>query len=440
MSAETKDYEAIIEFLYLLEPAQSAPHGALSSENAAREANSSSLGLVLKEDYHHYQGTGEWRNNYQLFVSGWPQLEGVMILTPTQKCDADLEIEIAATNERALKDLLLSFPRGKVGLFRCKRTWMINGLTEMLTKYDLPKAKNDYYPGIKRGSEKIHRSTYLNRKSGEISNVPPISKRKDPVVAEFRQLASLKGRLERSKFVVEGMTLVMRAVVDGLPVETILFTPDQLASPESNMFFNRAYQEGVDCHSVNSGVMESVTATRPVPQVMAAVHMTYRDARDFYLGPETVLLIVDSIANPDNLGMVLRTGDAAGVDGIVLIGKGASPFHKNCIRASRGAVGRIPLLHCSNVEDYFKALTSRGFSLLATSSKANKQLYELELSPPLAFVIGNENEGIRKEISGLCTDQVVIPMAPGQSSLNVGVAAGVLLYEQVRRREIKTSL
>jgi len=112
---------------------------------------------------------------------------------------------------------------------------------------------------------------------------------------------------------------------------------------------------------------------------------------------------VDSVATPDNLGFVLRRADAAG----------ANSLHKNWIRASRGAVGRIPLACCSDAENYLVALIVAGFNRLAASSKTSKDLYDFGLTPPLAFVVGNDNEGIRIAIHDLCTDVVAIPRAAG---------------------------
>jgi TrmH family RNA methyltransferase len=259
-----------------------------------------------------------------------------------------------------------------------------------------------------------------------------ISKKKHPIISEFRELVSLKGKLASSKFVVEGLTLIQRAVNDGLPVETILYTWDLLAGSEGVNFLNHAREEGLSYYQLSGGLMGILTTSRPLPPVIASVWTDYRDARRFHLTAESVLLIADSVSSPDNLGMVLRTADAAGVEGVVIIGDGASPFHKNCIRAARGAVGRIPLLYCENPEDYVRELVAAGFTVIGATARASRELYHFELKPPVAFVVGSEGEGIREKVLSLCTNRVRIPMAPGQSSLNVGVAAGILLYEWVR--------
>jgi TrmH family RNA methyltransferase len=262
----------------------------------------------------------------------------------------------------------------------------------------------------------------------------PIVKRRDAVMSEFRNLVSLKGRQERSLFVVEGLTLVGRALNDGLPVERILYTSDLLKDSDGITLLNQAHVEGVAHHQVSSGLMGTTTTTRPIPPVIASVSMSYRSAEDYHLQAGSSLLIVDGIVNPDNLGMVLRTADAAGIEGVIIIEKSASPFHKNCVRAARGAVGRIPLLRCDEPEIYLRSLTNTGFNVLGATSSARKELYDLELRTPLAFVVGNESDGMSIPVRNLCTNLVRIPMAPGQSSLNVGVATGILLYEFVRRK------
>ncbi len=433
MAVETKDYEEAIKFLLSSDSRKPLARITASHESAWATHAPSDLGEALKEDFEYQKRTGEWRRDYQIFVTGWRQLEGVMALTRAQELDADLLVDISAKNERALRNLLLSFPRTKVGRFRCGGRWMLNSLTEILDGNETPDYGENCFLGVKRGSKDDAIDSPPKRFEDARGSQRAV-KRKDPVISEFRTLASLGGKMKLSKFTVEGTSLVRRAIDDGLPVEKILVTPGLLSDCSGKNLLNRMREENLMYYQVNDGVMGTLTTTRPVPSLIASVRMNYRDADDYHLTSEAVLLIADSVANPDNLGMVLRTADAAGADGVLIIGDGASPFHRNCIRASRGAVGRIPLLHCSDVKDYFARLTDAGFNLIAATSKTDKNLYDLELKPPLGFVVGNENEGIRKTVSDLCTHLAAIPMAPGQSSLNVGVAAGVLLYELVRRR------
>lgn len=271
----------------------------------------------------------------------------------------------------------------------------------------------------------------------EVAYGTVIRSKKHPIISEFRKLGSLNARLKESRFVMEGVTLVERAVQDRLPVDTILYTPDLLAGDRGVELLNSAVNAEFVLFQVSAGLMGTITSTRPVPSVVASVQMDYRDIANTQFSAGSTFLFADSITNPDNLGMVLRTAEAAAVDSVVFIGEGADPFHKNCVRAARGAVGRSSLAYCESPEIYFPELISAGFEILGATARANKNLYELELATPLAVVVGNENEGIRDEILQLCTNLVKIPMAPGQSSLNVAVAAGIILFEIARSQRVR---
>lgn len=259
---------------------------------------------------------------------------------------------------------------------------------------------------------------------------------RDPILTRFRDLAHAAGRREHAQFLAEGLTLVQRAVNDGLPVEAILYTPELQRISEGAQLLRDAREARIQHYLVSEGLLGKITTTRPVPEVIAAVFGALLDVEQFKPSPTTSLLIAENINNPDNLGMLLRTADAAGTGGMVVIGEKTDPFHKNCVRAARGAVGRVPLLSCRDPQASLRHLKEHGFRILGATSRAETVYYCSEMKPPIAVVVGNEQAGISPELLEVCTAQVRIPMAPGQDSLNVGVAAGVLLYEIVRQQRV----
>lgn len=378
--------------------------------------------LHFKQAYHSYSKTGEWNPVYQVFTSGWLNIDGAMLMTPEGPLDTDYSVFLIATTERSLRELLLAFPRRNVGIFRIAEKWIeerIKGIFEGdFVQTDLGR----YYRGIKRGSHaKVEQRT--------------VSKRKDVIAAHIRKLTSLKGKLEYSQFVVEGEMMVQRAITDGLPIETILYTQNFVSTSDGKDFLNQAIQENLSCYLVNDGVMGSITTTRPVPSIVATVHLNYPPFfsefghLNFHFSKNCTLLIAENVANPDNLGMTLRTADAAGVPAVLLSGDGASPFHKNCIRASRGAIGRLPMFHVADTNLAIEQLKASGWQVIGATASAENDLYTMKYTSPTAIVVGNENSGLLTETRESCTKLVRIPMAAGQSSLNVGVAAGILLYE-----------
>ena len=383
----------------------------------------------FKQAYRTFCETGEWQPAYKVSVAGWQHLDGVMLLEPADTLDDDYQVHLTATTERSLRELLNAFPRRRIGLFHLTEKWIENRVHDVLEGDIVQTDTGSFYRGIKRGS-------------GTKAEQRTVSKRKDVIVSHLRKLASLKGKFEHSQFLIEGHLIVERAVADGLPIETLLYTPGFLATPEGKTLITQATTENLSAYQVSDGVMGSVTTTRPIPPIAASVHLSYPNflsasgSLNFHFSRRCFLLIAENIGNPDNLGMTLRTADAAGVSAVLLSDNGANPFHKNCIRASRGAIGRLPLFQTSSIGSAIETLQASGWQVLGATASAERQLYATDFGLPTAIVVGNENAGLSDAARQCCTELVGIPMASGQSSLNVGVAAGVLLYELTRRYRI----
>ena len=397
----------------------------LERENPDAEAVSH-----FKQAYQTFLETGEWHPTYyQVLTTGWQTLDGVLLMTPANLPDVDYRVYLSATTERSLRELLLAFPRQRSAMFHLTEKWMDNGLRDILAGEVVRTDAGRFYRGVKRGS-------------GAGAAQRTVSKRKDAIVTHMRKLATLKGKLEHSQFVVEGDLMIERAVSDGLPIEALFYTTTLLATPAGKSLLKRAFADNISCYQVSDGVMGSVTTTRPVPPVVASVHFKFKHflsdsgEPNFHFSPHCTMLIAENIANPDNLGMTLRTADAAGVSAVLLSSRGASPFHKNCIRASRGAVGRLPLYYATDIVRTVAGLRAVGWHVFGGTSSAEKALQTTRFSLPTAIIVGNENTGISAEARESCTELVRIPMASGQSSLNVAVAAGVLLYELTRQHRI----
>jgi TrmH family RNA methyltransferase len=226
---------------------------------------------------------------------------------------------------------------------------------------------------------------------------------------------------------------VGRAIGDRLPVDCVVHTADLARASGGAALLELAAQGSIPCLRASDGLMGTLTPTRPIPPVIAAVHLSLRDATQLETTPDSVLLVAENLQNPDNLGMVVRTADAAGVAAVVAAGEATDPLHRNCVRAARGAVGRIAIFTCADLPAWLADLGRRGFQVIGATAHADVSLFESRLQPPIAIVVGNEEHGVTRRVLDVCTESVRIPMAPGQDSLNVGVAAGVLLFE-VRRR------
>lgn len=266
------------------------------------------------------------------------------------------------------------------------------------------------------------------------SPAPGMLSKRDPIVDCLRDLERTEGRWERGLFCAEGRTLVERALLDGLPIEHLVYTRQLLTSEAGTDLLERARAAGVGCSRASESMVGTLTATRPMPEVLAAVRIHVPEAMSIHTTSRTAILAGETLHNPNNLGMLLRTADAAGMDAVVVADLIADPLHKHCVRAARGAVGRLPIFRTADPVAWVANLRDRGFTVLAATGTGSRDLYETELRPPIAIVVGNEQRGLTRSLLDGCTDRVRIPMAPGQDSLNVAVAGAVIVYEYIRQQ------
>lgn len=374
-----------------------------------------------------YTKTGELYHDHNILLSGWHNLDGVMLMKPDKSLNSNYLVYPIANTERSLRELLLAYPRQSVGLFYITEKWMENRIHDIFEGENIQIESERYFRGIKKGSHSK-------------SEQRTITKRKDDIATHIRKISSIKGKLELSQFLTEGELLVERAFSDGQPIDAILYTTKYVSNIDGKSFLETASRENISCYLVNDGLMGSVTTTRPVPSIIATIHFNYphflteSGQLNFKDHKDGILLIVENVSNPDNLGMIFRSADAAGISGILLCGDGASPLHKNAVRASRGAMGRLPLLHASETVVAIEKLIKSDWHVIGTTPSGDTDLYNAKFKPPTAIVVGNEKSGLTDETLQRCDELVRIPMATGQSSLNVGVATGILLYEVVRHR------
>jgi 23S rRNA (guanosine2251-2'-O)-methyltransferase len=149
-----------------------------------------------------------------------------------------------------------------------------------------------------------------------------------------------------------------------------------------------------------------------------------------------LILVLDGVQDPHNLGACLRTAEAAGVDLVVICKDRSAGITPVVRRAASGAAETLSIIQATNLARVLRTLKKRGIWLAGTSDAANESLYATDLTGPLALVMGSEGSGLRRLTSELCDYLISIPMAGQVESLNVSVATGVCLYEINRQRQI----
>lgn len=252
---------------------------------------------------------------------------------------------------------------------------------------------------------------------------PLIASSSNPLVKQARNLRQKKARRESGLFLVEGIHHVGEAVEAGWDVETVLYAPDLLTSKFAHDLIARLDSPP---QPVTPQVMESL-ADKDNPQGILAI-VRQRQTRLDGLGQVTRAVALVSPQDPGNVGTILRTMDAVGADALFLLDGGVELYHSSLVRASMGALFWKPVVQTS-FEQFVHWAREAKYQLIGTSAHGNVEYHTLVPQIPWALVLGNEQKGLSREQMDACDVTVSLPMQGRVSSLNLSVAAGVLLYQ-----------
>lgn len=215
-------------------------------------------------------------------------------------------------------------------------------------------------------------------------------------------------------------------------IRHVLATPALEASPRGRRLQAALRDAGLVVESVAEKAFESLAATEHPQGVLAVVQLPVWTLKNLKVGPGAPVLVLDAVQDPGNVGTMIRTAFALGAAGVLALPGTAELANPKTLRATMGAAFRLPVV--SVEEPAFRQWASdrKARVLLAEAGRA---LPHARRAEPLALVVGNEGSGIRASLSGWADGTIGIPLRPGAESLNVAIAAGILLYEMTGPRE-----
>jgi len=254
----------------------------------------------------------------------------------------------------------------------------------------------------------------------------------NPVVKRVRLLADRKHRRREGAFVVQGIQPVWQAIEAGAEVEVLIVAPGLLRHEGAVEMVAAQEAAGTRVARLSDELFGRI-ADRDGPSGLAAiVRSAVVSLADLRPGPDSVVAALHEVGNPGNLGTIIRTVSAVGAAGLVLIGPAADPYDPAAVKASMGALFTVPVASAS-VAEFLAWVAASSVRLAATSGRASQSYWEADLRPPIALLFGSEGAGLPADLLEAADLRVAIPMTGTAESLNLAVAAGVLLYE-VRRR------
>ncbi|MBB6096890.1 TrmH family RNA methyltransferase [Deinobacterium chartae] len=254
-----------------------------------------------------------------------------------------------------------------------------------------------------------------------------------PQNPEIKAVARLKERRARKaerRFLIEGARELSRALEAGAAVDRI-YLCEALYSDEARELASRLETERVT--TVSQAAFEKLSMREGPDGVLAVAPIPQADLSRLSLPPEALVLVLEGLEKPGNLGALLRTADGVGVDAVFVTGPGTDLYNPNTVRASMGSLFTQSVLQVEP-EALLTFLQQQGFSLVAATPHADTVYWDANYAGRVAVALGAEHDGLSPQLRGAASQQVVIPMRGAADSLNVGTAGALLLYEALRQR------
>ena len=280
-----------------------------------------------------------------------------------------------------------------------------------------------------------------------------ITSTKNPRIVAVRKLSQRKHRLQQNRFLVEGLQLLGMAVeamsTSQGPKKVIplgvFYCEDLFTGPTAPRLLAQLTQAGAEAMPVAPNVMDTLSqrdtsqgiiATFALQELEWSINDLYLLITNYqspHLQSPQLILILDRLQDPGNLGTLIRTADAVGVQAVVLLEPCVDPFDLKTVRGTMGSLFTVPLVRIQNPGDILPALSQRGYHLVGADARRGQTAWDSEaLAGSVALVLGNEARGLSNELHPYLTNYASLPILGHAESLNVSIAGGVLMYEWLR--------
>ncbi|PPJ48034.1 RNA methyltransferase [Rhizobium sp. KAs_5_22] len=273
---------------------------------------------------------------------------------------------------------------------------------------------------------------YRNDGPRRVGQVKEITSLANPIIKDIKALSLKKARDETKTFMAEGLKLVIDALELGWTIRTLVYSKAAKGKPMVEKAAARTIASGGLVLEVSEKVMSAITR-RDNPQMVAGVfEQRWMALKDVRPSASETWVALDRVRDPGNLGTIIRTADAAGASGVILVGDCTDPFSLETVRATMGSLFAVPLVKATPA-DFLRWKKDSGARLVATHLAGAVDYRTIDYrSKPVVLMMGNEQSGLPDDLAGAADALARIPQVGRADSLNLAVATGVMLFE-VRR-------
>ena len=285
-----------------------------------------------------------------------------------------------------------------------------------------------------------------------------ISSKDNEIIKNIKKLKEKKYRELENAYLIEGIKIVKEAIAENAKIRQIIMCEDFTDNVEldKDTLYELARHNLI---YVTRNIMDSLSDVKTPQGIIGVVEKSKRfaeedndenksknniDAETNMLGNKTgiepkvdytqdIIIALDGVQDPGNLGTIIRTADSANLNQIIISKTSADPYNPKVVRSTMGAIFRVNIIETENIVEELKKAQENGFKVMVTALDSSESIYKTEFNKKV-IVIGNEANGVSKEVQSIADEKVKIPMLGKTESLNASIAAGIMIYEYVRRK------
>lgn len=259
----------------------------------------------------------------------------------------------------------------------------------------------------------------------------------NPRIKQVKSLISNTKPNPNKLFIAEGIWIHKKLIEFSTPVSAFFMCPEYIVNPETLSIAMTIAEKSRDNYCVSARVFDKLSERDKPDGLLAIAALPQHDINSFEVKKNSVVLVLDGIEIPGNIGTMLRMADGAGVDAVLICNRRARLTHPKLIKGSMGAALTVPVFEFENVSDCRGYLYKNGFTVYLADTRADKYYYDEPFGCNAALVMGSERYGITKSWYEGEYTMISIPMLGKCDSLNVGVAASVLSYEAIKKNKLQ---
>ena len=257
-----------------------------------------------------------------------------------------------------------------------------------------------------------------------------ISSKENELIKHIKKLKDKKERDISNEYIIEGVKLIQEAIQEKAKIKQIIICEEcekAEAIPKEIMYEIARYE----CIYITKKLYNYLTEVKTPQGILAVIEKESNEKNIDYT--QEIIVALDGIQDPGNLGTILRTVDSIGLTQILVSKDTADSYNPKVVRSTMGAIFRVKIIECEDLEETLKEIKKHKFEIVVTSLQTKNSIYDIDYNKKV-IVIGNEANGVQEKIQQLADKKVKIPMLGKTESLNASVATGIILYEYVRQK------